>query len=241
MLGSIDCMHWEWRNCPKSLHGQFKRRDHKYPTLMLEAVADQKLWIWHAYFRVSGENNDLNVLYGSSLFDDEPADKAPECPFVVNGHTYKKCYYLADDIYLAWATFVKTFSIARDEKTLKFKRVQESARKDVERAFRVLQDHQGWLDVEMPTFYKTQGRKKSRIFETTSGSSGGIYLNDEADKDVKETQEIRPMCRDQSKAKKKSAGSSRGGSSPFVDLVADKFLNMKQKNRERDPRKNSPI
>ncbi|GJS99256.1 protein arginine N-methyltransferase 1.6 [Tanacetum coccineum] len=45
MLGSIDCMHWEWRNCPKSLHGQFKRRDHKYPTLMLEAVADQELWI----------------------------------------------------------------------------------------------------------------------------------------------------------------------------------------------------
>ncbi|GJZ72956.1 Toll/interleukin-1 receptor domain-containing protein [Tanacetum coccineum] len=43
MLGSIDCMHWEWRNCPKSLHGQFKRRDHKYPTIMLEAVADQKL------------------------------------------------------------------------------------------------------------------------------------------------------------------------------------------------------
>ncbi|GJS98743.1 hypothetical protein Tco_0819913 [Tanacetum coccineum] len=43
MLGSIDCMHWDWRNCPKSLHGQFKRRDHKYPTIMLEAVADQRL------------------------------------------------------------------------------------------------------------------------------------------------------------------------------------------------------
>ncbi|GJX63676.1 protein arginine N-methyltransferase 1.6 [Tanacetum coccineum] len=43
MLGSIDCIHWEWRNCPKSLHMQFKRKDHKYPTLMLEAVADQKL------------------------------------------------------------------------------------------------------------------------------------------------------------------------------------------------------
>ncbi|GKA86254.1 RNA-directed DNA polymerase, eukaryota, reverse transcriptase zinc-binding domain protein [Tanacetum coccineum] len=45
MLGSIDCMHWEWKNCPKSLHGQFKKRDHKYPTIMLEAAADQKLWI----------------------------------------------------------------------------------------------------------------------------------------------------------------------------------------------------
>ncbi|GJW55769.1 putative ribonuclease H-like domain-containing protein [Tanacetum coccineum] len=43
MLGSIYCMHWIWKNCPKALHGQFKRRDHKYPTLMLEAVADKEL------------------------------------------------------------------------------------------------------------------------------------------------------------------------------------------------------
>ncbi|GKB01931.1 protein arginine N-methyltransferase 1.6, partial [Tanacetum coccineum] len=78
MLGSIDCMHWEWRNCPKSLHGQFKRRDHKYPTLMLEAVADKKLWIWHAYFGVPRANNNLNALYGSPLFDDELADRAPK-------------------------------------------------------------------------------------------------------------------------------------------------------------------
>ncbi|GJV95125.1 ALP1-like protein isoform X1 [Tanacetum coccineum] len=143
MLGSIDCMHWEWRNCPKALHGQFKRRDHKYPTLMLEAVADQRLWIWHAFFGVPGANNDLNVLYGSPLFDDELADTAPECPFVVNGHTYRKCYYLADGIYPAWSTFVKSFSVARDEKSLKFKRVQEAARKDIERAFGVLQGRWG--------------------------------------------------------------------------------------------------
>ncbi|GJS18015.1 putative nuclease HARBI1 isoform X2 [Tanacetum coccineum] len=110
MLGSIDCMHWDWKNCPKSLHGQFKRSTNKYPTLMLEVVADQKLWIWHAYFGVPGANNDLNVLY-------------------------------ADGIYPAWSTFVKTFSVTRDEKNLKFKRVQEAARKDIERAFRVLQSH----------------------------------------------------------------------------------------------------
>ncbi|GJZ74295.1 ALP1-like protein isoform X1 [Tanacetum coccineum] len=144
------CIHvlYEWRNCPKSLHGQFKRRDHKYPTLMLEAVADQKLWIWHAYFGVPGANNDLNVLYGSPLFDDELADRASECPFVVNRHTYRKGYYLADSIYPAWSTFVKTFSIARDEKTLKFKRVQEGARKNIERAFGVLQGR--WEIIRQP-------------------------------------------------------------------------------------------
>ncbi|GKA49423.1 putative nuclease HARBI1 isoform X2, partial [Tanacetum coccineum] len=111
MLGSIDCMHWDWKNCPKALHGQFKRSTHKYPTLMLEAVADQKLWIWHAYFGVPGANNDLNVLYGSPLFDDEIA-------------------ILIDCRLL-------------DEKSLKFKRVQEAARKDIERAFGVLQGRWG--------------------------------------------------------------------------------------------------
>ncbi|GJW26248.1 Ras-related protein Rab11D [Tanacetum coccineum] len=110
---------------------------------MLEAVADQNFWIWHAFFGVPRANNDLNVLYGSSLFDDVLADTAPKAPFVVNERTYKKGYYLADGIYPTWSTFVKTFSIARDEKTLKFKRVQESARKDNERAFEVLQGDSG--------------------------------------------------------------------------------------------------
>ncbi|GKB39260.1 ALP1-like protein isoform X1 [Tanacetum coccineum] len=102
---------------------------------MLEAVADQRWCIWHAFFRVPGANNDLNVFYGSPLFDDKLADTAPECPFVVNGHTYRKGYYLANGIYLARSTFIKSFSVARDEKCLQFKEVQEAARKDIERAF----------------------------------------------------------------------------------------------------------
>ncbi|GJZ20346.1 putative ribonuclease H-like domain-containing protein [Tanacetum coccineum] len=57
-----------------------------------------------------------------------------------------------------------------------------------------------------------KGRKKSKTSETTSGSaSGGFNLNDETDEVVEETQELRPMGRDQSKAKKKSAGSSPAG------------------------------
>ncbi|XP_071712715.1 uncharacterized protein [Rutidosis leptorrhynchoides] len=43
MLGSIDCMHWEWKNCPVALKEQYTRGDHKKPTIMLEAVASVTL------------------------------------------------------------------------------------------------------------------------------------------------------------------------------------------------------
>ncbi|GKD43217.1 hypothetical protein Tco_1267862 [Tanacetum coccineum] len=75
---------------------------------------------------------------------------------------------------------------------------------------------------------KYKGAKKSKTSETTSGlASGGFNLNNEADEFEKETQEHRPMGRDYSKAKNKSSTSSREGSSSFVNLVAEKFLNIK--------------
>jgi hypothetical protein len=58
MLGSIDCMHWEWEKCPTALHGQY-RGHHKKPTIILEAVASADLWIWHAFFGMSGSCNDI--------------------------------------------------------------------------------------------------------------------------------------------------------------------------------------
>ncbi|GJZ80880.1 ALP1-like protein isoform X1 [Tanacetum coccineum] len=112
MLESIDCMHWEWRNCPKGWHGQFAR---------------------------AGANNDLTVLNNSPLFDDLLDDIAPMAPFECNGVTFEKGYYLADDIYPQWSSFVKSFTVANSEKNALFKWKQESARKDVERAFGVLQ------------------------------------------------------------------------------------------------------
>nr|GEX15911.1 reverse transcriptase domain-containing protein [Tanacetum cinerariifolium] len=80
----------------------------------------------------------------------------------------------------------------------------------------------GSSNIEMPSFYNNaKGRKKSKTSETTSGSaSGGFNLNDEADELVEETQKVRPMGRDRSKAKKKSSASSRL-SSMSVSLIKD--------------------
>nr|GEV05972.1 hypothetical protein [Tanacetum cinerariifolium] len=89
-------------------NGQYGRGDKKYPNIMLEAVASQDLWIWHAFFGVACANNDINVLDNSPLFDDLLNDR------------------------------VSVLLCAR----------QEGARKDVERAFGVLQGR--WGIIQQP-------------------------------------------------------------------------------------------
>ncbi|XP_057775326.1 protein ALP1-like [Salvia miltiorrhiza] len=139
MLGSLDCMHWTWKNSPVAWKGQFTRGDHGVPTIMLEAVAYQDLWIWHAFFGVAGSNNDINVLNQSPLFNDVLQGQAPSISFKVNGTQYAHGYYLTYGIYPEWTTLVKSFQHPQDPKRRKFKKMQEAAMKDVERAFGVLQ------------------------------------------------------------------------------------------------------
>lgn len=138
MLGSIDCMHWEWKNCPKAWHGQFAGRSGK-PTIILEAVASKDLHIWHTFFGVPGTCNDINVLDRSPVFDELLKGKAPPSKFHANGNLYKTGYYLTDGIYPEWATFMPAIRVPVTDEDRHFTMLQESYRKDVERAFGVLQ------------------------------------------------------------------------------------------------------
>ncbi|XP_042404845.1 uncharacterized protein LOC121995074 [Zingiber officinale] len=131
-------MHDERHGFPVAWKGQFTRR-HGSPTIVLEAVASHDLWIWHAFFGVAGSRNDINVLYESPIFNNVLQGNMPEINFTVNDTAYTKGYYLTDGIYPEWATFVKAFPCREDPKRKLFKERQESARKDVERAFGVLQ------------------------------------------------------------------------------------------------------
>ena len=138
MLGSLDCMHWKWKNCPTAWAGQYAGRSGS-PTIILEAVADYDLWIWHAYFGLPGTNNDINVLEASHLFANLAQGIAPPAHYVIQGQEFNMGYYLADGIYPNWSTIVKTIHDPRGPKNKLFAMKQEGCRKDVERAFGVLQ------------------------------------------------------------------------------------------------------
>uniref|UniRef100_A0A0D3ANE4 DDE Tnp4 domain-containing protein n=1 Tax=Brassica oleracea var. oleracea TaxID=109376 RepID=A0A0D3ANE4_BRAOL len=111
MIGSIDCMHWEWKNCSTAWKGQYSRGSGK-PTIVLEAVVSYDLRIWHAFF-------------------------GP--PVSINGREYHVEYYLTDGIYPKWTTFIQSIPIPQWPKTILFAQRQEAVRKDVERSFGVLQ------------------------------------------------------------------------------------------------------
>jgi hypothetical protein len=119
------------------------------PTIILEAVATQDLRIWHVYFGLPGSHNDINVLQCSPVFYDVANGKAPPVDFSVNGNTYSLGYYLADGIYHQWATLVKNISAPISNKQKVFAAQQEACRKDVERAFGVLQAK--WKILHGPT------------------------------------------------------------------------------------------
>jgi len=124
MIGSIDCMHWEWSSCPTALHGMYRGHKGK-PTLILEAVATKDLRVWHAFFGLPGSHNDINVLDRSHVFDDLANDRTTPVNFEVNGNSYSMGYYLVDGIYPDWATLVKTVPDPRSGKDRTFAKAQE--------------------------------------------------------------------------------------------------------------------
>ena len=61
MFISLDCMHDNWRNFLAAWQGDFRDR-HNNKSIILEAIGDHSLHIWHIFFGLFGSNNDLNVL-----------------------------------------------------------------------------------------------------------------------------------------------------------------------------------
>ncbi|KAK1660474.1 hypothetical protein QYE76_048633 [Lolium multiflorum] len=88
---------------------------------------------------VHGVREYDHILHGQERLHRLAKGQAPAVNFEVNGHAYKKGYYLADGIYPTYATFLKTIPSPSNKMEAYFATCQKAARKDVERAFGVVQ------------------------------------------------------------------------------------------------------
>ncbi|XP_051126415.1 uncharacterized protein LOC127248225 [Andrographis paniculata] len=95
-----------------------------------------------------GNNNDVTVLDHSPLFDKYMNGIAPPVDYEVNGSVYNLPYYLTDGIYPKHAIFMQAVRNPVTAKERAFTRLQEACRKDIERAFGVLQ--QKWRVLRVP-------------------------------------------------------------------------------------------
>jgi len=138
-IGSLDCTHWEWNQCPTGMAGAYQSR--RGPRgVVVEAVGDEDLWIWHLFVGAPGSLNDINVLNESPLRLDVTAGRWPPrgVTFTVNGITRTQLHFLADGIYPRYAFIVSPHPMPTTDEAMTFNRLQVAIRKDVERLFGVL-------------------------------------------------------------------------------------------------------
>ncbi|XP_038696217.1 uncharacterized protein LOC119993248 [Tripterygium wilfordii] len=108
---------------------------------------------------MAGSHNDITVLRHSHIFNDFIRGRMPNVPFIVNGSVYLRPYYLTDGIYPRYAALMQSIPHPYTPVEQVFARTHESVRKDVERAFDILQAK--WGITKGPIrYYKTSELKK---------------------------------------------------------------------------------
>ena len=80
-----------------------------------------------------------------NLFENVVNGDAPAVHFVVNNNVYEMGYYLTDGIYPPWYVLMHSIGFPNGRKEQLFAKLQEAKRKEIERAFGVLQVRKGWL------------------------------------------------------------------------------------------------
>ena len=143
MVGSLDCMHSPWKNCPMAWQGSYLGAK-GHPTIVLEAACDHNLWFWHAAHGYAGSLTDKTILSLSPLLDNIVNGKfsaleAGLVPFTIEGEQFDKTWFLCDSAYPDYSRFVTKILEPLTEQESKFTAWQESARKDIERGFGVFQ------------------------------------------------------------------------------------------------------
>jgi hypothetical protein len=165
LFGSLDCMHTYWKNCPMGWQGSFKGKEKK-PSIVLEAICDYNMWFWHAAYGYAGTMNDLTILalseFMSKLVDGSFSESESKVvPYQIGSEVFDAMYILVDGIYPQYTRFVKGLSEPVGSSEKKFTKWQHACRKDIERAFALLQGK--WQCLARPMHQIDMGLIGSRV------------------------------------------------------------------------------
>jgi hypothetical protein len=151
LLGCLDCTYAFWKSCPKAWQGSYKRTESK-PLIVLEAVADYRLFLWHAMYGYTGTLNDTTILSLSPLMSRltdgtfHQVEEAGVIPFEIMDEAFTKVFFLVGGIYPSYSRFVRGIKEPATRKEKNYTSWQEGARKDAERAFGVQKNTCQFLD-----------------------------------------------------------------------------------------------
>jgi Plant transposon protein len=144
MVGSLDCSHTYWKNCPKAWQGSYKGKE-KMPSIVLEAICDYHLFFWHVSYGYTGNLNDRTILSLSPLLDrlidgsfHQLEEEAGVVPFKILEEEFQQTWITVDGIYPKYIRFVKGIKQPVTQTERRYTQWQEATRKDIERAFGVL-------------------------------------------------------------------------------------------------------
>jgi Plant transposon protein len=145
MMGSIDCTHTYWKNCPIGWQGSFKNGKNKLPSIVLEAACDYNLFFWHVAYGYAGVMGDVTIFHQSPMFDrmldgtlEDVERNAGVVPFQIQNESFDATFLLADGAYPRYSRFVKGIKQPISNRDRDYTAWQEAARKDIERAFGML-------------------------------------------------------------------------------------------------------
>ena len=153
-VGAVDCCCLYWKNCPLEEKGQYHNpKDSKLATVKVEAWCDSKLYIWHWFAGKTGTTNDKTMVSFSPLFQDIFSGKYAfkfGMPYHITSNSNSRTlpYFLVDGIYPRWPIFALPIHITDNIREQRYTKAQEGRRKDIERAFGVVQSRFRSLRVE---------------------------------------------------------------------------------------------
>ena len=153
-IGAVDCCHLLWTNCPLEEKGQYHNpKDSKLAIIKVEAWCDADLFIWHWHCGHAGTSNDKTMVNFSPLFQSilngQYSIELPRAYCVTPDSPVRSlAYFLADGIYPRWPIFLVPIHQGRTQPEKDYSKRQEGRRKDIERAFGVLQARFRILRVE---------------------------------------------------------------------------------------------